>query len=230
MLISHRYKFIYLKTEKTASSSLFEMFRQIASEHDTLHPADWRVARQLLQQHGTLDGHSFVGGAGYLARRVSARRGIHRHGKIADVRKLLGSDLFASYTIVTSERNPWDRQVSLFTHRRTKHPAGNIRDFKAAMVSRSYNLFHLNKLDNWGIYSIDDQPVADHVIRYENLAEDYVNTLRALKIDPEQWPLPHLRAKERFEGKDYRNYYSDEVRDLIGGWYKNEIRHFGYQF
>ena len=98
------------------------------------------------------------------------------------------------------------------------------------MVSRNYNLFHLNKLDNWGIYSIDDQPVADHVIRYENLAEDYVNTLRALKIDPEQWPLPHLRAKERFEGKDYRNYYSDEVRDLIGEWYKNEIRHFGYQF
>ncbi len=31
MLISHRYRFIFLKTEKTASTSLYRVFRKIAA-------------------------------------------------------------------------------------------------------------------------------------------------------------------------------------------------------
>jgi hypothetical protein len=137
MLISHRYKFIFLKTEKTASTSLFRTLRTIILETDQLHNADWAVGKRLAQQHGSLNGLSFSGNGGYASRRFNAWRGIHNHGKATDVRKFLGADLFENYTIITSERNPWDRQVSLFTHRRTKHPSKNIQDFRASMPSAS---------------------------------------------------------------------------------------------
>lgn len=230
MLISHRYKFILLKTEKTASSSLFRLFRSIVEAEDTLHLADWDVGRRLAREHGDLAGFSFLGGGGYLARRLTAWRGIHAHGRAVEVRRFLGAEVFNSYRIVTSERNPWDRQVSLFTHRRTRNPQHNIRDFRASMHSGFYNALHYNRLNNWGIYSIDDKPVADLVIRYEHLKSDLGRVLDTLGIDGEKWTLPHLRAHKRFDGDDYRSYYDDATRDLIGRWYRKEIAHFGYSF
>lgn len=230
VLISHRYKFILLKTEKTASTSLFRMFSAIVSADDKLHHADWDIGRRLAQKHGDLSGLSFRGGGGYLSRRLTAWRGIHQHGRAADIRRFIGADLFDSYTIITSERNPWDRQVSLFTHRRTRNPQHDIRDFRASMHSRLYNVLHYNRLRNWQIYSIDDKPVADIVIRYEHLRSDVERVLDRLGIDAEKWSLPHLRAQKRFDGDDYRSYYDAETRDLIGRWYAKEIAHFGYSF
>ena len=230
MLVSHLYKFILLRTEKTASTSLVSVLRDVVCEQDKLYPADWTVKRRLLREFGNLKGHSFLGGGGFIPRRMGAWKGIHRHGRAADVKRFLGEEIFADYAVITSERNPWERQVSLFTHRRTKHPSRGIRDFKASMRSGSYNILHHNRLKNWEIYSIDDVPVADHVIRFETLAQDYERVLTQLNIEPERWPLPHRRENAKFEGPDYRDYYDDESRALVGRWYAKEIAHFGYEF
>lgn len=98
------------------------------------------------------------------------------------------------------------------------------------MPSASYNFLHYNRFNNWKIYSIDDRPVADQVIQYENLNSDYCRVLSDLGLDPEKWPLPHNRATRLVAGLGYRDYYDDATRDLIGRWYAKEIAHFGYAF
>ncbi|MFN3546107.1 MAG: hypothetical protein ACK4U0_01340 [Mesorhizobium sp.] len=230
MLVSHRFRFIFLKTEKTASSSLYAAFRDIVLEHDKPFPADWSVRRQLLRQKVDLGSVSFSGRSGAFRRRLPRLSGLHRHGYASDLRAFLGPEIFDRYTVITSERNPWDRQVSLFAHRSAKDEKPSGTDFAAAMRSPLYNLLHHNRLRNWEIYSIDDRVCAHHVIRFENLHDDFRAAIKDLGLDPDRHVLPHRRGGNRSDAGRYRDLYTDEVRDLVGRWYRREIEHFGYEF
>lgn len=230
MLVSHRFRFIFLKTEKTASSSLYVAFRDIILEHDKPYAADWSVRRQLLRQNVNLADVSFSGRRGALRRRLPRLSGLHRHGYASDLRAFLGPEIFDRYTVITSERNPWDRQVSLFAHRASKDEKPSTRSFADAMRSPLYNLLHHNRLRNWEIYAIDDRVCAHHVIRFENLHDDFRAVIKDLGLDPDRHVLPHRRGGHRPEQGTYRDLYTDEVRDLVGRWYHREIEHFGYEF
>lgn len=230
MIISHRYRFIFLKTEKTASSSLARVFGDIAGANDRLYPADRSVRRELLRSGGSLAGVSFKAGRGGLRRRLPGLSGLHRHARARDVRDFLGADLFAGYTVITSERNPFDRQVSLYSHRQRDKGSGDLSAFSAAMCSPVYNLLHYNRLDNWGIYTLDGKVCADHIIRFENLHDDLAAVLRGLGVDPALHPLPHTRQSRGEGSPSYRTLYTDEARRRVATWYQRELDYFGYAF
>lgn len=230
MLISHRYRFILLKTEKTASTSLLEVFRRIVTEDGTelLDPTPATKA-QLVREGKRLDEVSFS--SKRTGRRLVAPSlfGLHHHGRARDARAFLGPEVFDKYVKITSERNPWDRQVSLYCHRNKKHDRLDIKNFNRDTNSPVYNLFHKNRLDNWGIYAIDDRVVADFVVRFETLEDDFREVLKALGFDPARHKLPRLRTSYR-PATDYRDIYFDETRERVGAWYRREIEHFGYTF
>lgn len=231
MLISHRHKFIFLKTEKTASSSLARLLRNILKESDELHPATPAVKRRLLAAHGSLENFSFYGQGGVVKRLWPARFGVHAHGTAADVRGFLGERLFSGYRVITSERNPWDRQVSLYFHRAGKNGQEiTPQAFDRAMRSRLYNLLHYNRLRNWEIYTLDQRVCAHKVIRFEHLATDLADTLDFLGIPAQGRELHHNRGEFRAGQRDYRPFYTEASRELIYRWYRNEIDHFGYTF
>jgi hypothetical protein len=234
MLISHKYKFIFLKTEKSASSSLYKVFEKIISESDKLYQANPRTKRSLLRELGVLEDCSFESCSNVqskgLMRIFPQIYGIHSHGSAKDVRNFLGQDLFERYTVITSERNPWDRQVSLFAHRVDKYEDISISDFDRCMRSYWYNLMHHNRLHNWDIYSIDNKMCADKIIRFEHLHNDLSEVLGFLWVDPERYALPHLRGEYRKEQRSYRDLYTDKSRELVRKWYSREIDYFGYEF
>jgi hypothetical protein len=229
MIISHRYKFIFLKTEKTASSSLSKVFKRVVQEHDTLYPADRSTRRALMRTHGTLEGFSFIGRRGFVRRNSPALLGLHRHARAADVRAFLGPALFDRYTVITSERNPYDRQVSLLGHRKQSQRA-DISDFSRLTCSPAYNLLHYNRLDNWGIYTLDGRVCAQHVIRFETLEEDLAKVLTVLGVDPARFVLPHAKPGTYARGTSYRQFYNEKARRLVSQWYRREIDYFGYEF
>jgi hypothetical protein len=229
MIVSHHYRFIFLKTGKTASTSLVEVFREIAAAKDELHLATAANRRKLLRKHGTLEGLSFAGNG--RAQRAGYPKvfGLHPHAPARDVRDYLGADVFGRYTIITSERNPYDRQVSLYAHRLRKREVSDLSGFSRAMVSPLYNTLHYNRLHNWEIYTLDERVCADHIIRFEHLREDLDRVLAAIGVDATQFELPHrLRSPDR--PRDYRHLYDERARETVGNWYRREIAHFGYQF
>lgn len=230
MLISHRYKFIFLRTEKAASTSLFTVFKDIAGQDGLLYPADRNVRRRLLRKHGSLEGFSFVGRTGATRKRLPWLSGLHFHAHAGDVRDFIGPELFERYTVISSERNPWDRQVSLFNQRIGKHGRNDLESFNASMLSPVYNFFHHNRLRNWNVYTINDRIAVDHMIRYETLEQDFHSVLRTLGLDPDQHALPHKRNSGRPRNASYRALYTDRTRDLVARWYRREIAHFGYEF
>ena len=139
MIISHRYRFIFLRTEKTGSTSLFRTLLGLVAESDKPYAADQHVRLRLLRERGSLEGVSFVGQGGATRRLFPRLHGLHRHARAEDVRAFVGPELFDRYTIITSERNPYDRQVSLFNHRRGNRAQADPNSFSRCMISPLYN-------------------------------------------------------------------------------------------
>ncbi len=146
---------------------------------------------------------------------------IHSHCRAAEVSTHIGADAFDNAFRFTIERNPWDRQVSLY-YWRNRTPEGRP-SFDAWLRDESNSKL----LDNWQIYTIDDAVVADRVLRFENLAED----LKKLSsdLDLPMAPLPHAKVGHRPKA-NYRTMYTAETRDLVASWYRREIETFGYDF
>jgi hypothetical protein len=216
MIVSHRHRIIFLKTEKTGGTSVERALATLLGEGD-VWPSGPRPAW----------GRRAPGLHGALTRTLPEVFGPHAHATARQVRRIVGRAVFDSYLKVSIERNPWDRQVSLYTHREWKKGRGP-ENFDRDMRSLRYRTTEYCRLDNWSIYAIGDAIVADRVLRHERLAEDFAALMAELGVVE-----PPALGRHRAYNPDrphYSAYYSAETRDLVARWYAREIAAFGYEF
>lgn len=218
MIISHKYKFIYLRTEKTGSTSIQHVLKKLIE------------AEQIESYEGALEKFIPIGRQRYgsLRRANPHLFGFHAHPSARHVRQILGSEIFDSYFKFTVERNPWDRQVSLYFHREFKR-RNAIPNFDWDMKTSFYRFSHYCRLRNWEVYSIDNRIIVDRVIKYDNLDQEIREIFSKLGI---QNVIEMPRLNKSYSGcrDHYSKYYSDETRALIQNWYRPEIEAFGFQF
>ncbi len=136
------------------------------------------------------------------------------------------------FTVV---RNPWDKVVSLYEYRRKKN--------KTQIASRGITFTEWVKLthgqnrdpfyyDNVKSFQAqvewlkdDEDTIAiDFVARFETLHADFEQIRDATGITAD---LPHLNASSR---KNYKDYYTDETREIVARWYLEDIEVFAYSF
>lgn len=215
MIVSHAHRFIFLRTEKTAGSSLFAALAAGLPEGDfnaDMGRPAW--ARWSPIHHGA------------LKRRIPDLFGLHVHATAAQARRVLGREIFDGYFKFAVERNPWDRQVSLYHHRAWK--TGRAPNFDRDMRSVLYRNTEYCRLNNWSIYAIGGEIVADRILRFESLDADLARLWADLGVAPPT--LPRLRADYREARPHYSTFYSDATRDLVGRWYAPEIAALDYRF
>jgi Sulfotransferase family len=230
MIISHRHKFIYIKTIKTASTSVEAALSRICGPDDVITVTDERLmgyrdeavkAQNYRLVHPAVPKQK-------LWRRILGRPIRHYHPQIGyfehipawRVKTYIGDDIWNSYYKFSFERNPWDRQVSFYSYKtRNRDPKP---DFDAFNTSKRQAYVW-----NWELYTIDGKPALDFVGTYENLSADFAKVAKVLGIEREL-VLPSANASDR--PRSYREYYSDHSRHMIAGWYKREIDLFGYVF
>ena len=223
MIVSHRHKFIFVRTEKTAGSSLQKFLVDFCGSDDIVSGQ----ARSQGRDRSPPWIRHIPWGKGPLRRRFPGVFGFHTHCGIRQVRACLDERAFASYFKFAIERNPWDRQISLYCQRQSDR---NLPlQFDRDMNSISYRTLHLTRLRNWEIYTINGRIAVDYVIRYEDLEQGVQHVLRQIGID--QLPeLPRQRSGSREQKGSYREFYTPKLRDLIARWYRPEIEAFGYEF
>lgn len=226
MILSHRHKFIFVRTRKTASSSTEIALSAVTGPDDIVTP--------IMEEH-LRPGHGAKNYAiawrrrtayGKLRTMFGSRKakylGYHNHIEARRIRAYAGADVWSRYFKFAVERNPWDRQVS--------HYHWELRKKKTLPAFDVFlNTPGLNpKMSNWDIYAIDDRIAVDRVIRFDDLDDGLAQVAEELGIAP----LPGLlQAKTGTRAsRDYRAYYSDETRDLVGRWYAREIETFGFTF
>jgi hypothetical protein len=221
MLVSHSKKFIYIKTVKTAGTSV-----EVALQKYCVPPKVDMPTKKV----GMDTIESDYGIVGKRGESVSDSKW-YNHMPATRIRNQLPAETWDSYCKVCNIRNPWDKTVSWF-HFRNPDVKGKpqdeiIAEFRAFLRPEDDKDLRIGH--DTHIYFIDDVPVADEYIRYETLEEDFARVCDRLDLDIRS--IPELKRGPR--GKKvipYQAYYDDELRDKIAAIYHREIEHFGWSF
>jgi Sulfotransferase family len=229
MIVSHEHKFIFLKTRKTASTSIEIALRRICGPDDIITPLT--DSREVRHGGGRSDQNWCVHGWWQSPRPIWKRRwskvsaedyGFYKHMPAERAKALLGDEIWRSYFKFAFDRNPWDRQVSFYHYRyngRRRPPSF------AEFIYRDKQA----RLDNYGIYSIGGTVAVDFLGRFERLEEDLHEALRQAGLGADL-TLPRAKADTGRNGASYRDYYDDGTRDVVAEWYMREIDLLNYEF
>ncbi len=233
MILSHAHKFIYIKTLKTASTSVEAALVEICEPGDIVTPTTERLmqtrsGRQA--QNWRLD-HPLVPKRP-LWRRLLRRPERHYHPSVGfydhmpawRVRAYVGEDIWRSYYKFSFDRNPWDRQVSWYFYKsKDKHDRPGVTfDRFLEDRRRAY-------VENFDLYSEHDVVMLDFVGKYETLDRDFSEAMRNIGLE-EKVSLPVTNISSDKGARDYRRYYTPETRQRMADWYAREIVLLGYEF
>jgi hypothetical protein len=230
MIINHKYRFIYVKTKKTASTSVEIALSRYCDANDILTPIGGRDE----PKRATL---GYQGPANYLMPRQQwTREDLFRHYVLREeivaywnhmpalaIRERIGQGIFDSYFKFCFERNPWDRAISAYywENRRSKQ----LPDFEVYLET----LHKDNNLSNWPKYAIDGRIAVDKVYLYEDLPGVLDQVVERLGL-PSALELPDAKREVRKDRRPYQEFYSPKARDYVARICAREIEAFGYKF
>lgn len=229
MIISHEHKFIFIKTRKTAGTSIEVFLSQHCGEDDVVTPI-----------HPPVESHrprNFRGLFNPLPELVAARSGLDaarsvKHFLMAErfynhmpawiVKRRLPPEIWNSYFKFCVERNPWDKVLSYY-HMLSHQTRGKLS--LAQYVQRGrFPVDHALYTDEQGNLMVDQ------VVRYENLAEE-LGAIFASRGIPFTGTLG-VRAKGgyREDRRPYQEVFSPEQGEIIANAFATEIALLKYSF
>ncbi len=221
MLCSHGKKFVYLKTIKTAGTSV-----EIFFERFCCHSEGYQ------ERHNR---NEYIGDAGIIGYRGADPSGVtfYNHMPAREVREKLGSEIFDSYFKFCVVRNPFDKVVSMFWFQLPHEERERLTTAEFASVKDKFNAFVLKRdglpVDRH-VYVIDGAFVPDFYIRYENLLDDMRRVCERLKIDFTPSDLGQYKIGMRTRPENFREYYDAEGRAVVEEAFAYELEKFGYSF
>ena len=232
MIVSHKHRFVFMKTRKTAGTSIEIALSEHCGPKDIISPigqADEKI-RSELGFRGPQNRWvsplklGFRGIIGLLQRKEWA---FHYNHCTADlVRHRIGASRFDDYTSFCVVRNPWDKAVSMYwwiKNRGDGHAIDNSISFSDFILNAPRKL-----ITDQDIYMIDGEVVVDHIIKFEDLQNGLDSTMS--KIGLPNLSLPHAKAGTRKKKEHYSKMYDDKTRDFIASQCAFEIEKFGYEF
>ena len=196
MIVSHRHRFIFVRTRKTAGTSVEIALSKFCGPDDIItRDADDALRHELgypgPQNDGgiPLSAYTFSEWRRLFTRRERAR--FKNHTPASRIRSLVGEQIWRSYYKFAIERDPWDKAISLYYWRtRGEQPRPPLLQFLQNVGTRS--------LSNAHIYMIDGALGVDRIIAYENLAAE-LEEIRLHLALPEPVPLPRAKSTHRTE-------------------------------
>ena len=226
MIINHKYKFIFLKTRKTASTSLEIALSEFCDDDDIITPLDPEdmLIKQKLGFKKAQNYHfplRFYDKFDWLRaiRRIKRQQFIN-HSNAFFVQKHIDQAIWQNYFKFCFERNPFDKAISRY-YWSTKEPRPTISDYiQSARV---------DLLSNWDIYTINDHIAVDFIGRYENLSDDLAKIQQQLKL-PKALELPRAKANYRLNHEHYSNVLNKQDRTRIEQVCAKEIVAFAYNW
>jgi hypothetical protein len=232
MIISHTHKFILIKSEKTAGTSIEAALSSVCGGDDIVTPLnDYPFNRDE------------KGRQVHYARNAERldwwNHELGQHVDASTIKAKLPPDIWASYLKVSIVRDPWDRAVSLYTWKTRNDPAMKPKKRLIHRLGAPFNeaselqkLFSRFLRGDWETndryYIIDGQLCIDFVIHYESLQQDLSKLCS--RLDVAELTLPRLKSGIRPGQYHYSQYYNDESRAIVEERHERDIRLFGYQF
>ncbi|RYB88975.1 hypothetical protein EUA06_17860 [Nocardioides glacieisoli] len=207
MICSHRHRFVFVKTRKTAGTSLEIALSRHCGPDDIvtrISPADEELraaAGGVPPQNDDTSPSSYA--------HMGARR----------VVKVIGRETWDDYFTFAVERNPFDVVASSWRYSARK-PSFTKSFAEFVRTPRRLDRLALNER----LYRMDGQVVVDRVYRYEELPAAVEDLSQRLGLDLD---LPHAKQGS---GPHYRKLYGPGDAEIVAERFRRTIREFGYEF
>ena len=234
MIISHKYKYIFIKPMKVAGTSVQVALGQNCDAND-IYVGDTHGYAGLAN---TTEG--FYENKNGKVPNIITEYDMREHFKPDEIKKAIGNKIWNDYCKVTIIRNPWDMCISRFWYAPPPQRCPRLRTERVLWLQENFeNREGVNKRFREAImenpkmnkiyYFNKNKPIANVYLKFENLQNDFNNFSDKLGI-PQVRNFPHKKSQFRLDKRHYSTYYDDETRDLIAKEYKYYIKYFGYKF
>ena len=227
MILSHKHKFIFIKTAKTAGTSIEIFLSRHCGEEDVVTPFGQEEPGHVPRNHQGFWNPfpEFFGAASQRLRvftRFLKRRKFYNHMTASSVRFLVADSVWTNYYKFCVERNPWEKTLSHYHM---------MKEWKGEGFTME-KYFKRGKFPvNFPSYTCPRGTLmVDKVIKYECLKDGLSEVFGRLGI-PFDGSLG-VKAKSGFR-KDrtpYQQVFNGEQRTILDRVFRQEIDMHGYQF
>ena len=211
MILSHKHKFIFFKSHKTAGTSMEMALATCCGEKDIVTPLCF--SEDCGGNYGVEKGYSHP-------TKNHKEKKFNPHASPREVKEKISPETWDTYYKFSIIRNPWDRMVSQWWWWWARGDNYQNLNFSEFIKER--------KPFPWCPKFCDWFTDVDFLIRFENLRGDYEKACDHLKISPVMLP----RAKGGFRKKKahYSKYYTRETKQIVADHYRKDIDQFNYSF
>lgn len=229
MIVSHKYKFIFIKTHKTAGSSMEMALGPLCGPADIVTPMESNVDSGIPRNfhEDNMLGRTY-------ARYRWVRKCVDRHSPLLGkwyyehmsatrVRELVGDEIWNSYHKFCFERNPWDKVVSYYNWKKfgQRKP---MPDFKTWVMKKTHRL-----PADASLYFDGEDCLMDEVLEYDGFISRFRELCDKLHV-PYDGNMPREKTNITKEKIIYQDFYDDETREKLAELFRREIKLMGYEF
>ncbi len=247
MIISHHHRFIFVKTRKTGGTSIEIALSTFCGDDDVIAPitpidelqrldagcACRNYSNDREREQAYLDELRENRQLQRLPKDLRSSLIYSSHTSLAEALAL--DPAIADYTVISLDRHPYSKAVSLADHRnnsasyrRGEGFNSDLDTIRAKLDTMADDPRFQADLSNWVLYSIDGVPRVDHFLRHESLAVDFEETCKALDLSPIP-PLPQTKVSQRDRTVTAREILTPEQQELVQTICADEFDFFGYE-
>ena len=202
MIISHKYKFIFIKTAKTAGTSIEVFLSSLCGPTDIVTPII-----------PTMKGHD--------SRNVD---GFFNHISAHAIREKISPDCWDGYLKFCVERNPWDKTLSHY-HMNNFRQKGSLT-FEQFIAKRSFPINYTKYTEPNDPTAI----IVDEILYYENFTDGLESVFKKLSVPFNGSLGVNAKSEYRTDRRHYRECYTPEQAEIIREAFQSEIQLHGYSF
>lgn len=219
MLVSYVHRFIYIKTIKTASTSVEAALTRFCLSPEQVGLPPPRIGKWFPTRESE---YGIVGSSGNGA----PPQTWWSHMSAQHIQARLPAEVWNTHYKFCCVRNPWDKVVSVYYFR---HEDARNQPLDVGRVRfREWLLGGAPLSSDFARYAINGKPVVDRFIRHESIVADFAAVCQDVGVPVPD--LPNLKGGLRPTDRPYTAYYDAESREHVARLFAPDIALLGYTF